>query len=113
MKSIRSIKNFYYRLSNAIKIGWWAFNNPSTLQVSNFEMLSGILKLIFEVATERSHRMSHVAYLHPQEGEKEIVSLWAGAGVGSSPNKRIQELIEENTKLKSQISQLIIESKRN
>lgn len=90
------------RLTTAIKFGWWAFKNPQTLNASNFKMLSDLFQLILKVAQEDRHRMTHIAFVHPEEGsEHQIVSIWAGAGVGAEPTKRIKELIEENSKLKA------------
>lgn len=94
----------YYRIKNAIKIGWWAYKNPTTLQEHNFKMLSDLMELILKVATEDRHMMTHLAYVHPDEGEQQIVSIWAGAGMGAEPTKRIAELLSENSKLKAQLS---------
>ena len=95
------------RLLNALKIGYWAFCNPQTLSPKNFEMLSSLLGLILEVADTGRHRMSHIAYIHPEEGEKQIVSMWAGVGVDANPVKRIAELLEENSKLKRLLSEQV------
>lgn len=46
------------------------------------------------------------------EGEQEIVSIWAGSGIGSDPLKRISELIEENKQLKSEIHKLINDNQK-
>jgi hypothetical protein len=102
----------YLRIVNSIKFGWWAYKNPRTLNSSIFKMLSDLLELILKVAREEKHYMSHIAYIHPEDKElKEIVSIWAGAGIGATPTKRIAELIEENSKLKFQLSQYIKENK--
>ena len=90
---------FYYRITNAFKIGLWAFKNPDSLK--NFKMLSDLFGLIMKVATEDRHMMTHLAYVHPEEGEKQIVSIWAGAGMGADPTKRISELLKENSMLKA------------
>jgi hypothetical protein len=95
------------RVLNAIKIAWWAYKNPQTLNQSNFKLLSDLYILIMKVAEEDRHRMTHIAFVHPDEGEKQIVSIWAGAGVGAEPLKRIRELLEENERLKSIISNQI------
>lgn len=93
----------YYRFTNAVKIGFWAFMNPNTLIEGNFKMLSDLLQLILAVANEHRHRMTHIAYIHPEEGEKQIVSIWAGAGL-AAPTKRIAELLKENELLKHQLA---------
>lgn len=98
---------FYYRITNAIKIGWWAFKNPDIFNEVNFRMLSDLFVLIMKVATEDRHLMTHIAYVHPEEGEKQIVSIWAGAGMGAEPTKRIAELLKENSMLKAQLSKYV------
>lgn len=92
------------RIINALKFGYYAFKNPSTLQANTFKMLADLHTLILKVAVEDRHMMTHIAYIHPDEGEKQIVSIWAGAGIGAEPTKRIVELLEENRKLKNQLS---------
>jgi hypothetical protein len=57
---------FYYRITNALKIGWWAFKNPDSLKESNFKMLSDLFGLIMKVATEDRNMMTHLAYVHPE-----------------------------------------------
>jgi hypothetical protein len=102
----------YYRITNAFKIGLWAFKNPDSLKENNFKMLSDLFVLIMKVATEDRHMMAHLAYCLPEEGEKQIVSIWAGAGIGADPTKRIAELLKENSSLKAQLSNYI-ENKQN
>jgi hypothetical protein len=91
----------------ALQVAVMAYKNPNVLTEVNFKMLCSLLKLILEVSESRNHRLSHLCYLHPEEGQKEIVSIWAGAGVGAEPIKRIEELISENQQLKNQLSKLI------
>lgn len=95
------------RITNAIKIGWWAFKNPLTINSSNFKMLSDLLAMIFRVANKNENRMAKIAYIHPTEGEQEIVSIWAGAGIAADPYDRITELISENRKLKIELAKQI------
>ena len=99
---------FYYQITNAFKIGFWAFRNPDSLKESNFKMLSDLFGLIMKVATEDRHVMTHLAYVHPDDGEKQIVSIWAGAGIGAEPTKRIAELLKENSMLKAQLSKCVV-----
>jgi hypothetical protein len=101
------IPRFYYRITNAFKVGLWAFRNPYSLKESNFKILSDLFGLIMKVATEDRHMMTHIAYVHPEEGEKQIVSIWAGAGMGAEPTKRIAELLKENSMLKAQLSKYV------
>lgn len=69
------------RLINALKFGYIAFKNPTTIYAHNLKMLTDLHGLILKVATEDKHLMTHIAYVHPDEGEKQIVSIWAGAGI--------------------------------
>ena len=93
------------RVKAFFKLGYWAFQNPHTLNESIFKLLGKLFEFIMKVANEKKPYMTHIAFIHP-EGEKNIVSLWAGAGVGADPLKRIRELIEENEILKAQVKQL-------
>jgi hypothetical protein len=101
------ISRFYFRLKNAIKIGWWAFRNPKSLQESNFKMLSGLLEMILKVALERRPLMSNIAMVYPDGEQEEIVAIWVGSGLGADPNKRIAELLSENAILKKQLSDFV------
>jgi hypothetical protein len=105
------MSNFYYRIINAFKVGIWAYKNPKSLKENNFKMLSDLFELIMKVSIEDKHMMTHIAYVHPEEGEKQIVSIWAGAGVGAEPTKRIEELLKENSKLKLQLSNYVSSKK--
>lgn len=98
---------FYYRLLNALKLFIWAFKSPDTLKENTFKMCSDLLVMIMKVAIENRHYMTHIAYIHPDEGEKQIVSIWAGAGIGAEPQKRIAELLSENSILKAQLARSV------
>lgn len=98
----------YMRLINAVGIGWWCLRNPQAVNRGNFKMLSDLLGLILKVSETDSHAMAHIACVHPEDGkEYQIVSIWAGAGIGADPTKRIAELLEENDRLKSALSKSI------
>lgn len=98
------MRNLYYRIKNAFVIWILAIKNPKALTPSMFKMLTDTLRLILLVATENRHRLTHIACIHPDEGEKQIVSIWAGAGIGAEPIKRIEELIKENSRLKAELA---------
>jgi len=102
------IRRFFGRVATGVKIGWWAFCNPQTLAANNFKMLSDLLQLILKVAQEDKHMVTHIAYVHPEEVEQQIVSIWAGAGIGADPIKRIKELLDENAKLKIELSKRVV-----
>lgn len=107
MKVNHFFNRTYYRFHNAIKLGIWAFMKPDTLNESTFKMLSDLLVMILKVATDNKHMMTHIACIHPDEGEKQIVSIWAGAGIGAEPTKRIAELLSENSRLKAELARNI------
>lgn len=102
------ISMFLIRLLNGFRIGYIGFKNPIVVQSRNFKMLADLLQLILAVAEEKRHYMTRIGYVHPTEGEQEIVSIWAGAGVASDPLRRNTELIAENLELKRLLSQLNI-----
>jgi len=98
------LTNIYYRILNAIKIAIWAFRNPKSIQPSNMKMISDLLGLILKVAKESRPYMTSIAYVHPDTKDNmEIVAIWAGAGIGADPNKRIAELQKEISSLKTQL----------
>ena len=103
--------NMYYRISNAFKIFWWALKNPRDLNEQNFKMASNHLELIFKVASERKPYMYDIGFVLPDGGKDEIVSVWAGAGIGAEPMKRIDELVMENALLKEQITEMVKNTK--
>ena len=91
------------RIINSLKIAYWAYKNPSTLNMHNMKMLSDLLGFILKVAKDSRPLMTQIAYIHPDTKEKiDIVSIWAGAGLGANPYKRIEELQKEISLLKSQ-----------
>lgn len=107
------MKQRFVNIYHAIKIGYWAYKNPQSIQKDNMKMLSDLLGLILSVATEKRHRMSRIAAVHPDEGEKEIVVIWAGAGIAADPYNRITELLKENDLLKEQLSEYVSKNKPN
>lgn len=98
------MKNLYYRISNAFKIGLWAFRNPQTINDHNFRMLSDLLRLILKVAAESKPVMTKIGYIHPDSKEQnDIVTIWAGSGLGADPYDRITELKKEISMLRAQL----------
>jgi hypothetical protein len=94
------------KLINKFKVAVWAFKNPRVFETTTFPMLASLLELILKVATEEKHLMTHIAYINPIDGkESQIVSIWAGSGVAAEPTKRIKELLEENSRLKTLLNQ--------
>lgn len=68
-------------------------------------MLTTLLTLILEVRDDGKPRMTKLAIVMPNEESEELVSIWAGAGAGAEPTKRISELLSENTALKMELAQ--------
>jgi hypothetical protein len=83
----RGITRLYYRVSNAVKIGLWAFKNPDSLKEGNFKMISDLFGLIMKASAEDRPVMTHVADVYL--AEEQIVSIWAGVGMGVKSNKNI------------------------
>jgi hypothetical protein len=106
-KKANAIKSFIHSVGNGLKLGYWAFKNPQTISPSNFKMLSDLLGLILAVAKDNRHRITHIAFIHPTEGEQQIVSIWAGAGMDADPTKRISELLKENSLLRLELSKKV------
>jgi len=101
------MNNYFYHISNAFKLFFWALKNPEILDQNVFKMLSDLLAMILKVSTEDRHYVTHIASVHPEKNDKQIVSIWAGAGVGAEPIMRIEELREENAILRAEIAQIV------
>ena len=101
------MKLFLRKIICFFKFGWWAFKNDEVLGEKMFNMMGSLLELILKVAIENKHYMTHICYIHPELNEQSLVSIWAGAGVGADPLKRIEELINENVLLQQHIKQLL------
>lgn len=99
---------FIARFIKAFQMGWMAFKNPLLFDKSNFYAMGKILEIVLKVGAERKPMMVHVAYMHPSlHEESDVVSIWAGAGVGADPVKRIKELVQENDKLKRMLAEQV------
>jgi hypothetical protein len=99
-----SLPKAFYRILNAIKVGWWTYKNPEVFGVNVFKMLGDLLNLILKVSTEDRHYMTEIIVTNQRTGVKQpIVHIWAGAGILAEPTKRIQELLEENAMLKERL----------
>lgn len=102
--------NFFYKIALAFRILWIVYKNPIVFNENNIKLILALYETIFKVASERTHQMLKIGTIYPGEDEqKEIVSLWAGAGVGANPMKRIEELIEENSLLKLKLQKMIMQ----
>ena len=102
------MKRLIFKIKSLFHFGTWAFMNPDTANISNFKMLSDLLVMIFKVAEERRHMMTHISCIHPETGKNhDIVTIWVGSGIASDPIKRISELIKENDILKNELSKAV------
>jgi len=92
------------RILTGFKVGFWAMRNQEVLAENTFKMLSELLNLILKVSCEDRHYMTQIVITnHMDDSVQPIVYIWAGAGAGAAPLKRIQELVEENNLLKDKI----------
>jgi len=103
------MKQFYYRVINAIKIGFLAYKNPDIIRIENLKMADGLYDLIRKVSVENKPYMTHLSYCYPDVKTRSIVSIWAGAGHCAEPVGRIKELVSENQFLKDSVSRLLLE----
>ena len=106
-KKQTKIKRFYIKLINAIKIAYFAFNNPRVFQIENFKMLTHLLKHILDVAIEKKPKMAKIGIIIGSNNDESTVAVWAGSGIGADPYERIQELKHENELLTIQLAELI------
>jgi hypothetical protein len=101
------------KLLTAIKFGYWAYKHPKITSMNYFPILASILELIMKVATEHRNYSCRIASVLPGENtQDEIVSIWAGAGIGADIHKRVDELYKENQLLKSELSRLVKEEQK-
>lgn len=90
-----------FKILNALKFGWLIYKYPYIVNAKTFEILIRLAELILKVSTENKPYGTHIGIVCPETGkEQELVSIWAGAGIGAEPLKRIKELSEENELLK-------------
>lgn len=94
------------RIKNAIKLFYWALKHPDVIEISTFDILTKLLLFIMKVAEERKSYMTNFGIISVGKS-KDIVNIWAGPELDSSPTKRIIELLEENIKLKEEIAELL------
>jgi hypothetical protein len=105
---MQKIKNFYWRIVNAISIGIYFFKNPSLTRTDILNPLVDLFKMILKVADENRPMITHIGFINVDTDEKvEIVSVWAGAGANAEPLKRIEELKKENDRLKLNMAELV------
>ena len=92
------------KIKAAINAAIIVFKNPYIFNKDVCDMTVKLLEFVTKVAEEESPYMTSFGLINLKTKEKtEIVSLWAGCGIGASPNKRIKELLEENYLLKEKL----------
>lgn len=96
------------RIINAIKWAWTVYRQPQVFSENMLQILTVQMNFLKEVADYNSPRITKLAciYWDKTTGEKEdivLLSLWCGIGT-DGPIERIEELVEENRKLKSQLA---------
>jgi hypothetical protein len=102
------MKKFYYKLKNAIVIGIYCYKKPDAIRIEILKLTTGLFELIMKVAIEGKPYMTKIGHIHPEEVNHEVVTIWAGAGLGANPTKRISELLAENAELKRQLSEQVL-----
>jgi hypothetical protein len=98
--------NQFRRLFEAVRFGYIAWKSPDIMRPSILASMTSLFELIFKAATERRPMMTRVAFVCPLDFGLPEISIWVGIGSDSSPDKRISELLRENDRLKSMLSEL-------
>lgn len=94
------------RLSAAISATILVFKHPNVFNNDVFEMAGKLLEFVTKVAEEQRPYMTKFGIINLKTKEKfEIVSIWAGPGIGADPYDRITELIKENSLLKETLGE--------
>jgi hypothetical protein len=91
------------RIRIAMSTALLVWRDPTHFSADALKMSSDITGLIFKVGKEQKPMMTKLCLVHVDGEQHEVVSIWAGAGIGSSPTKRIEELLEENRILKREL----------
>lgn len=94
-----------FRITNAFKFFFVALAKPELLKADTFKMMADLLAMIMKVSAERRPMMAHVAFLNVETENAPMISIWAGPGAHCSPLGRIDELLEENKRLKDALMQ--------
>lgn len=90
-------------LTNACRIFYLCLKKPEF--VPQLEMLNHLAELMIKVVDEEQPYMTQIAAVNTETKKNyDIVSIWAGKGVGADPVKRIRELRDENDLLKRVIA---------
>lgn len=106
------MKKFFIRIKSVCQVALIAYKHPEVLVQSHFEGLAKIYETIFTVQEERHPMMFQVGVVFPGNEHHCIATVWVGAGADSSPTKRIQELNEEIQYLTKQIQEVYEENER-
>ena len=108
---MKMIKNLYRRTWNSIKIFYMVWKNPSPINETAFRLNQSFFEFVIRVQEENRPYFSRFGFVHPDDGEKPIVTIWAAPGANSRPETRIKELLEENQNLRSQIESMMLKEK--
>lgn len=92
------MKRIIRAIKTAFVVGYIDFKKPSFMTESTLKTLLDLFTFLMKVAEEKKPYMTSI--MINIEKPVELVSLWAGAGAGAEPIKRIKELVEEVDLLK-------------
>jgi hypothetical protein len=99
------------KILNAFTWAWAVYKRPETFQPYMLKLLDGIRKYIEDTQKLNHPTMTQIAIIHGNENTP-ILSFWCGIGYDSTPLKRIEELVEENRRLKLEINMMITEQNK-
>ena len=110
-RKMKLLRNLFTRTWNAIKVFYMVWKNPSPINETVFRLNQSLLEFFIRVQEENRPYFTQFGFVHPDDGNKPIVTVWAAPGSNSNPEKRIKELIEENQNLRAQIDRMMIKEK--
>ena len=90
----------FFRLRAALTAAKTAFIHPDIMVEQHFRVMSAMYENILKVQEENKPLMFQIGLVAPDDERHVMATVWVGAGAGSSPVKRIEELWTENDTLK-------------
>lgn len=93
------MKKIIYALKFAVDV----YKNPAIIQKDFWNLVNDIFKFLKKTSYENRPMITHIGMVHSEE---KILTIWCGIGY-TTPFTRIKELVEENEKLKYELSEMV------
>lgn len=97
------------RILNAFSWAWSVYKRPEVFQPYMLKLMNGIYNYVKDTQKLNHPTMTQIAIIHGDE-KMPILSFWCGIGYDATPLKRIEELVEENRRLKLEITMMITDN---